>query len=91
MPVKVKLPAAIARYTNDQTEVEARGSTVQEVIAHLEDTYAGLGKKFLNESGKPLRFVRIYVNRVDIRKLNGLDTTVSDGDEIALVPAFVGG
>ena len=91
MPVRVKLPVAIARYTGDRTELETSGSTVREVIARLEQNHPGIRRKFLDESGKPLRFVRIYLNGVDIRKLEGLDTPVSDGDEIALVPAFVGG
>jgi len=91
MPVKVKLPAAIARYTGDKTEVKARGSTVREVIDYLEGRYPGLKKKFVDESGKVHRFVRIYVNKVDIRRLDGIETKLKDGDEVSLVPAFVGG
>lgn len=91
MPVKVKLPTAIARYTKDQAEVEAEGTTIREVINNLEKKFPGIGGKFVSESGKVHRYVRIYLNRVDIRKLKGLDTPTSDGDEIFLVPAFAGG
>jgi len=91
MPVKVKLPAAIARYTGDMTEVEAEGTTVREAIENLEKMFPSIRSKFVNESGKVHRHVRIYLNKVDIRKLKGLDTPISDGDEISLVPAFVGG
>lgn len=91
MSVKVKLPPAIARYTGEQTEIESEGSNVLEVIENLEKVYPGIKRKFLDESGNVYRFIRIYVNKVDIRKLKGLYTPLSDGDEIALVPAFVGG
>lgn len=91
MSVKVKLPSAVARYAGDQTEIESEGSTVREVIDNLEKVYPGIRRKFVDESGKVYRFVRIYLNKVDIRKLKGIDTPISDGDELSLVPAFVGG
>lgn len=91
MSIKVKLPSAIARYTGDQTEIESEGSTISEVIDNMEKMYPGIKRKFVDESGKVYRFVRIYLNKVDIRKLKGMDTPLSDGDELSLVPAFVGG
>jgi len=91
MRVKVKLPAPIARYTDDKTIVDAQGSTIREIIDDLDRRYPGLKNKFLDKTGKPHRFVRIHVNKIDIRELNGLDTKLEEGDEVALIPAFVGG
>ncbi len=37
------------------------------------------------------RFVNVYVAGEDIRFLDGLDTQVSDGSEITILPAVAGG
>ncbi len=43
------------------------------------------------QDGKLHRFVNIYVNDEDIRYLGQLDTPVSDGDVVAILPALAGG
>ncbi len=37
------------------------------------------------------RFVNVYLKGEDIRFLDGLDTAVSDGDEVTILPAVAGG
>ena len=37
------------------------------------------------------QFVNVYVGGEDIRFLSGLDTEVSDGDEVTILPAVAGG
>ena len=37
------------------------------------------------------RFVNIYVGEEDIRFLDGLDTALTDGQELSIVPAIAGG
>ena len=37
------------------------------------------------------RFVNVYLGGEDIRFLEGLDTPVSDGDELTILPAVAGG
>jgi len=37
------------------------------------------------------RFVNLYVGDEDVRFLDGLDTKVSNGTEISIVPAIAGG
>ena len=36
-------------------------------------------------------FINVYVEDEDIRYLDGLDSKVQDGDEIAIMPAVAGG
>jgi molybdopterin converting factor small subunit len=45
----------------------------------------------LFDNGKLRRFVNIYVNDEDIRYLEMLDTSIKDGDEVAIIPAVAGG
>jgi cysteine synthase len=37
------------------------------------------------------RFVNVYVNDEDVRFTGGLDTEVSDGDQVVVLPAVAGG
>jgi molybdopterin converting factor small subunit len=37
------------------------------------------------------RFVNVYLNDEDVRYLAKLDTKVSDGDTVSIVPAVAGG
>jgi molybdopterin converting factor small subunit len=37
------------------------------------------------------RFVNVYLNDEDVRFLDGIDTKVSDGDNVTILPAVAGG
>jgi molybdopterin converting factor small subunit len=37
------------------------------------------------------RFVNVYVNDEDIRFTGGLDTALTDGDTVVILPAVAGG
>ena len=37
------------------------------------------------------RYVNVYLNDEDVRVLDGLDTAVSDGDTVVILPAMAGG
>ena len=90
MAVKVMIPTPLRQYTGGKDAVQANGSSVNEVLVHLGQQYAGLTDRLL-EGGKLRRFVNLYVNDEDIRYLKNLDTPVSDGDELSIIPAVAGG
>ena len=48
-------------------------------------------RQLLGANGALHKFVNVYRNDDDIRYLEQLDTPVSDGDEIAILPAVAGG
>ena len=60
--------------------------------AKLEDRNpTGSIKDRLIEGADLRRFVNVYVNDEDVRFTGGLDTTVSDGDQVVVLPAVAGG
>ncbi len=91
MPVKVRIPTPLQKLTNNQTEVESSGATVDELINNLNGQYPGIKERVCDENGKLRRFVNIYVNEEDIRFLEGEKTKVNDGDEVSIIPAIAGG
>ena len=65
-------------------------TTVGEVLDSLYERYGELRSR-IAEDGGLRRFVNVYVGGEDIRFLDGLDTSVSDGDEVTILPAVAGG
>ena len=60
------------------------------MLDSLYDRYGELRSR-ITEDGGLHRFVNVYVGDEDIRFLDGLDTPVSDGDEVTILPAVAGG
>ena len=91
MAVEVRVPAVLRKHTGGARVVESRGKTVADVLDHLDQQFPGLKGELLNESGQLRQFVNIYVNDEDIRYLDRLETALSDGDQLAILPAVAGG
>ncbi len=47
--------------------------------------------QLFSEDGELNRYVNVYLNDEDVRVLDGLDTSVSDGDTVVILPAMAGG
>lgn len=91
MPVKVRIPTPLRRFTGGAEEVAAAGTTVGAVVEDLERQFAGIKERLCDEEGRVRRFVNLYLNGDDIRFLSNLDTAAKDGDELSIVPAIAGG
>jgi molybdopterin converting factor small subunit len=91
MAVKVLIPTALQKFTNDQATLECTGNNLAELLDSLEDSCPGIKGRLCDDEGKPRRFLNFYVNSEDIRFLEGTDTTLKDGDEVSIVPAVAGG
>jgi sulfur-carrier protein len=90
MAVTVKIPSQLRTLTGNEAETAVEGSSVGEVLDALYDRYDGLRER-ITEDGELRRFVNVYVGGEDIRFGEGLDTPVSDGDEVTILPAVAGG
>jgi sulfur-carrier protein len=91
MPVTVKVPTPLRKFTAGSESVQASGGTVGELVENLEKKHPGIRERLCDEQGRVRRFVNLYVNGDDIRFLQQLETKVKDGDEISIVPAIAGG
>jgi sulfur-carrier protein len=91
MPVRVRVPTPLRKFTNGADEVNAQGNDVKMLVDDLEKTYPGIKERICDESGKVRRFVNVYVNGDDIRFLQNLETALKEGDNISIVPAIAGG
>ncbi|MEI8066590.1 MAG: MoaD/ThiS family protein [Actinomycetes bacterium] len=88
--IEVRVPTILRPYTKNEKVVTATGSTLAEVIASLDASYAGLGERLL-EKGELRRFINIYINDEDVRFMGSLGATVKAGDSVTILPAVAGG
>ena len=91
MSLKVVIPAPLRKYTQGAETVEVEPGTVHEVLDHLNTKFPGFRNSVCDDSGAIRRFINIYINGEDVRFLENLSTKVTDGAEVAIVPAISGG
>ena len=90
MSVTVKIPAQLRAVTDGEGEIEVEGATVGEALDAVFDEHDDLRER-ITEDGGLRRFVNVYVSGEDIRFRDGLETELSDGDEVTILPAVAGG
>jgi sulfur-carrier protein len=90
MAIEVRIPTILRNYTDGAKAVEGGGATLDELFADLEARHPGLRDRLVDDKGLR-RFVNVYLNDEDVRFLGGLDTKVSDGDTVTVLPAVAGG
>ena len=91
MPVTIKVPTPLRKFTAGAEAVQGSGATVGSLVDDLERKFPGIRERICDEQGRVRRFVNLYLNGDDIRFLQQLETKVKDGDEISIVPAIAGG
>lgn len=86
----IKVPAPLRLYTNGQNAAAVSGSTVGAALNDLARQYPDLHAHLF--AGDNLRsFVNIYLNKEDVRHLQGLDTAVTADDTLLIIPSIAGG
>jgi len=92
MSVTIELPAAYRRHALGQRQVQLDGpGPLNELLGQLCERFAGLKPQLLTEDGRLYGSVAVFVNGVDMRRLEGLQTPLRSGDVLSLVPAISGG
>jgi molybdopterin converting factor small subunit len=91
MAVTFSLPTVLAKLADGHSNIEARGSTLGDVVADIAGRYPRLAPRLRDEQGGPYPFVTFYLNDEDIRFRSGFSTPVREGDEITVVAAIAGG
>jgi len=91
MAIAVRIPTILRNYTSGEKQVEASGSSLGSLIDDLDAKHPGLKGRLVTDDGSLHRFVNVYVNDEDVRFTGALDTGLSDGDEVTILPAVAGG
>jgi sulfur-carrier protein len=87
----VRIPPVLRPRTGGESEVDASGATVGELLVALAEDYPDTREQLFGADGELNRYVNVYLNDEDVRVLDGLDTTVSETDTVVILPAMAGG
>jgi MoaD family protein len=90
MAIEVRIPTILRSYTGGSKAVDGSGDTLADLLTDLDARHPGLRDRLIKD-GTLHRFVNIYVNDEDVRFLGSLDTKLSDGDHVTILPAVAGG
>jgi molybdopterin synthase sulfur carrier subunit len=90
MAIEVRIPTILRTYTAGEKAVSGQGETLAGLIDDLEASHPGLKERLL-DGGDLRRFVNVYVNDEDVRFIGGLEASLSDGDQVVVLPAVAGG
>jgi molybdopterin synthase sulfur carrier subunit len=90
MAIEVRIPTILRTYTDGEKSVTGEGTNISALIDDLESNHPGIKDRLIDD-GDLRRFVNVYVNDEDVRFLGGLEATLSDGDQVVVLPAVAGG
>jgi len=75
-----------------EKKINLDADTLNDAFAKISETMGDdFKRKVLNEDGTPRSLINIYINGKNAKFSSGLDTTLSDGDEVSILPAVAGG
>jgi len=87
----VKIPPVLRASVGGEKEVSAEGASVGEVLNALAAAHPQTQAQLFSAEGELNRYVNVYLNDEDVRVLDGLQTTVGEGDTLVILPAMAGG
>ncbi|MDE3086634.1 MAG: MoaD/ThiS family protein [Acidobacteriota bacterium] len=91
MSVTVRIPTQLRTLTGGAGELALEGTSVGEVLKALDAAHPGMADRLFDEAGGLRRFVNVFVDEEDVRFLSGLETPLSEGQTVSIVPAVAGG
>ena len=87
----IRVPSALRTFTGGNADVDVTATTVRDAISDLERRHPGIAAKILDGGGAVKPFIRIFVGSDVMGGLAGLDTPLTERDEVSIFPAIAGG
>lgn len=92
--ISVVLPSVLQPLAGGQSILTAPAEaavTVEWLLDAVTGDYPALSRRLRDETGAVRRYVNIYVNGNEIRRLQGLVTAVVPGQEVLIIQSVAGG
>lgn len=89
--IVVRIPAALRGFTGGADELLASPGTLADVLAELRARHPQLVQRLVTPEGELRPFVNVFLDRANVRALQGLATPVPAGTVVSILPAVAGG
>jgi len=93
MAVTFWIPGALRPFAGGLSEIaiEPCPPTLADALTQIWKRYPGIRDRVVTEQGQIREHINIFVGSEDIRYTGGLQTVLTDGAEISIIPAISGG
>ena len=78
-------------YCGGAAELSISAHTVRAALEDLARSQSALYRNVCDETGTVRRHLNVFVNSDNVRDLNGIDTPITPGDVVTILPAVSGG
>ncbi len=91
--ITINVTGFLTDFTGGRSElrIDSAPATVREALEKLWDLHVGLRDRVVNERGELRQHVNIFLDNENIRRMQLLDTKLSNGSEITILPSVSGG
>ena len=89
--ITLHVPGPLRPYCAGADQLSISAPTVRGALEDLERSQSALYRNVCDETGTVRRHLNIFVNSDNVRDLNGIDTPLTRGDVITILPAVSGG
>ncbi len=89
--ITIHVPGALRPYCAGAAQLSISAHTVRAALEDLERSQAALYCNLCDETGTVRRHLNVFVNSDNVRALDGVDTMLTPGDVVTILPALSGG
>jgi MoaD family protein len=87
----VRIPVPLRPFVDDAAMLDAEAETVGAALEQIGASYPGFLQRIVVDAGELRPYVNVFVGSDNVRSISGLETPVSDGDIVSIIPAVAGG
>jgi molybdopterin synthase sulfur carrier subunit len=89
--ITLHVPGPLRTYCGGASQLSISAPTVRAALEELERSQSALYRNVCDETGTVRRHLNVFVNSENVRDLAGVDTTLTPGDVLTILPAVSGG
>ncbi len=89
--ITIHVPGPLRTYCAGATQISISAHTVRAALEGLQRSQFAFYRNVCDETGTVRRHLNVFVNSDNVRDLDGIDTTLTPGDVVTILPAVSGG
>lgn len=89
--VRIEIPPVLQPFAGNTAQLAVEARSVREALDRAGAGREPLRTRLLTPEGELRPYVNVFLGERNIRRLQGLDTPLNDGDVLVILPAVAGG